>query len=130
MLESKGMGEFKSRQPAQGGDAAPGSDGKRIQLILRTGLVLSMVLMAAGMVLKLLSGHEDAGAVQVRQIFEGGIPVADRLMITGISILSLTPAFRVAALIVIWVRERDWRFVGVAVVVLIVLSIAIALGGG
>lgn len=112
------------------GSAAAGSDGKRIQLILRTGLALSMALMAVGMVMKLVSGDQSAGIVRIEQILEGGTPAADRLMITGVVVLALTPAFRVMALIALWSRERDWHFVGIAVVVLIVLGIAIALGGG
>lgn len=112
------------------GAAAPGGDGKRIQLILRAGLILSMGLMAIGMVLKLLTGNQEAGAFEVRAILDSGLPLADRLMMSGVVILALTPAFRVLALILIWIRERDWRFAITAVVVLIVLGIAIALGGG
>jgi len=47
------------------------------------------------------------------------------LMGAGVVVLALTPVARVLVLIGLWVRERDWRFVAVAGVVLVVLGVAV-----
>jgi len=47
-----------------------------------------------------------------------------------VTVLALTPALRVLALVAIWWRERDWRFVGVALAVVATLAVGIALGKG
>jgi len=51
-------------------------------------------------------------------------------MALGILALALTPALRVVTLIGLWSRERDWHYVRVAAVVLVVLAVAAGLGHG
>jgi len=48
----------------------------------------------------------------------------------GIVVLALTPAFRVLALVGLWWRERDYRFVVVALAVVATLAASVLLGKG
>jgi len=59
---------------------------------------------------------------------EGGTGLV--LSTLGVLVLALTPALRVLAVMLIWWRERDWRFVGVAVAVVATLAVGLMLGRG
>jgi hypothetical protein len=99
-----------------------------VQRLLRSGLALSFGLMATGFVAKLAQGAHDAPAVRLFRLGHG--PGADTIMAVGVLVLALTPALRVLSLIVLWTRERDWRYVRVAIVVLLVLVAAALVGHG
>ena len=104
-------------------------DHKRVQLLLRAGLALSTALMAVGLVLRLALG--ERGSPPLRLFELGSAPDLGLLLIgLGILALAMTPALRVLALVVIWARERDWRFVGVAVAVTLTLALSLAIGKG
>ena len=101
----------------------------RIQRLLDSGLRLSMVLISAGLLWALATGERTSVPVSL-----GSLPVdgssADRLIAAGLLALCFTPVARVVALIVIWSRQHDLRFVLTGVGVLVVLAIGIALGHG
>jgi uncharacterized membrane protein len=104
-------------------------DHKRVQLLLRVGLALSTALMTAGMLVRLARG--DHSSVPVRLFELGAAPDLGLLLIAlGILALAMTPALRVLSLVLIWGRERDWRFVGVALAVAVTLALSIVLGKG
>jgi uncharacterized membrane protein len=110
-------------------EATSKGEHRAVQFILRAGLLVASVLMAVGMVVHLISGHGRAPAVPLFSIFaqhEMGL----FLTALGVAVLGLTPMVRVAALVVIWARERDWKFVGVAFAVVVVLTAAVVLGKG
>jgi uncharacterized membrane protein len=117
------------------GGAAPVDAGTEepvrrfVQRVLRGGLAVAVALMTAGVVVKLAAGGDAARAVRLFRLGRRA-SAGDTLMAAGILVLALTPAFRVLSLIVLWARERDWRYVGVAVVVLIALLTAVAVGHG
>ncbi|HET8931399.1 MAG TPA: DUF1634 domain-containing protein [Acidimicrobiales bacterium] len=100
-----------------------------IQLVLRGGLVVAVVLMAIGLALKIASGSHHSADVKLFSILDAA-STADLVMALGVLALALTPAFRVIALVVLWARERDWRFVGVAVAVIVTLGLAVVVGHG
>jgi uncharacterized membrane protein len=100
-----------------------------IQLVLRGGLALSFVLMVVGLVLKAVGGDGSAPATPLFSLGAEGA-VGDTVMAVGILVLAATPAIRVLSLIVLWAREKDWHYTGVAVVVLVVLAAAAAIGHG
>jgi hypothetical protein len=106
------------------------TDRKSVQFLLQTGLVIATLLMTAGVVIKGLSGNFNAPAVGLFDLFRPELSLGDRLMAIGILALAATPAFRVVALLLLWFRERDWRFVAVAAIVMATLALAISLGGG
>jgi hypothetical protein len=100
-----------------------------VQVLLRTGLGVAVAMLVAGMSWKLASGVHRAGAVRLFGLGDADSG-PDLLMALGVLALAVTPAFRVLALVVIWSRERDWRFVGVATVVVLTLALAVVVGHG
>jgi uncharacterized membrane protein len=93
---------------------------------LRAGLVLSTVLLAGGLAARLVSGISDAPAA-LPWTFEGDLGMV--LSSLGVTVLAMTPALRVLALVVLWAKERDWRFVAVALAVVATLSAGVLLKG-
>ena len=100
-----------------------------VQWLLRIGLAILFVLMTVGFVTKLATGDQHSASVR---LFELGrsMRTGDRLMAVGILVLAATPALRVVSLVVLWAWERDWRFVTVALVVVMTLASAIVIGHG
>ena len=74
--------------------------------VLRLGVGASSVLLAAGLLLALI--HEADG-------------VAPIVLRTAIVVLLATPAARVAISVVEYIRERDWLFVALTLIVLLTL---------
>jgi uncharacterized membrane protein len=111
-------------------ELAPARDRDVVKALLRGGLGLSVGLMATGLVLRLASGATAAPGASLAQLFAGEVPWGDRLMGLGAVTLGLTPALRVLTLVALWTRERDWRFVAVAVLVVLTLGVSLALGVG
>ena len=75
--------------------------------VLRLGVGASSVLLAAGLLLPL---------------FGKGDRVAHTVLTTAIVILLATPAARVVISVVEYVRERDWLFVSLTLIVLLTLA--------
>ncbi len=100
---------------------------KYVGYTLRIGIVASACLLTAGLVVRLASGIYDAPATRPWR-FEGDLGLV--LSTMGVTVLALTPALRVVALVVLWARERDWRFVAVALAVVATLSVGVVLGRG
>jgi hypothetical protein len=77
--------------------------------LLFAGVTTSAVCLAAGLVLTLAGVSPDTANV---------------ILTTGLVILMITPLARVVASLVVYVRLRDWFFVGTTIVVFAVLLIA------
>ena len=75
--------------------------------VLRLGVGASSVLLAAGLLLALI--HEADGVAKI-------------VLTTAIVVLLATPAARVAISVVEYVRERDWLFVALTLIVLLTLA--------
>ena len=103
---------------------------RSVQFLLRAGLALSGALMAAGFALQFAQGALRSQGFAPRDLLVASLPLGERLMGAGILVLAATPAVRVLALLLLWTRERDFRFVAVALAVIATLAAAIALGGG
>jgi len=106
------------------------AERRDVQWLLRIGLTSAAALMLAGLVAALGGGPVPTTAWQPAELLTGSQTLSVRLSGLGIVILAATPAFRVVTLIMLWVRERDWKYVAVALVVGAVLALAIAAGGG
>lgn len=109
---------------------APSRDSLLVQRLLQTGLACAAVLMAAGLVVQLASGARISMPVRMVELTYASIPIGERLMGIGILVLAFTPVLRVVMLAGLWIRERDWRFVLVALSVVLTLGLAIAAGRG
>ena len=115
-------------------DQQANGEGRRrantfIQHLLDSGLRLSMVLISAGLLWALATGEQNSVPVRLGLLLADGSS-ADRLIAAGLLALCSTPVARVVALIVIWSRQHDVRFVLTGVGVLAVLAAGIALGHG
>ena len=104
-------------------------DRKLVQLLLRSGLVISMLLMGAGLIVNISTGHIESVSVGMFDLMNESMLLGDRLLGIGVLVLSLTPALRVITLTVLWTREKDWKFVGISIVVIIALIVSVSLGG-
>jgi uncharacterized membrane protein len=101
-----------------------------VRTVLRVGLFLSVVLILSGLALNLARGQDDAPAVRLGDLFAHGADPGLLLTANGIVVLALTPAVRVLALVGLWLRERDYRFVFVALAVVVTLAASVLLGKG
>ncbi len=103
----------------------------QVQRVLRVGLGLSVTLMVLGLAVTLARGeHGEAQAVRLGDLLSRDIDPGLALTASGILVLALTPAFRVLALVGLWWRERDYRFVAVALAVMATLGASVLLGKG
>jgi uncharacterized membrane protein len=118
--------------PVVRGDGAGSSDRlhRYVQWVLRVGLFGSVVAMTIGLSIHLASGAEDAPAVRLWALFQHTSDAGLALTAIGILMLALTPVFRVLVLVPLWWRERDYRFVAVALAVLATLALSVVLGKG
>ena len=98
---------------------------------LLTGSILSAGLLAAGLAVTLIQGQPrpegppPSGWTILREVARGeGAGLID----LGLFALMATPIVRVAVLAVGWGIDRQWRFLGVAVAVLVLLSVGLFLG--
>jgi len=84
---------------------------QRIGEVLRAGTILSSLLFAAGLLMA-LAGYHTA--------------LSDVLLAMAVVVLVATPALRVFVSVIEYVRERDWLFVALTVVVLCALGASVA----
>ena len=80
---------------------------QRIGEVLRVGTFLSSLLFAAGLVMALVGYRTELSQI---------------LLATALVVLIATPPARVVVSVIEYVRERDWFFVALTVVVLLALA--------
>jgi uncharacterized membrane protein len=89
----------------------PTTAGERLEriigVVLRAGVTISSVSLAAGLVLEMLGGPAAAAAAAPLHV--------------GIIVLLATPVARVIVSIVQYANERDWAFVALTSIVLVEL---------
>lgn len=101
-----------------------------IRAILVCGIAVSVALMAAGLALGVADGTG---------LPRGVVPIADlpaalralrpeAYLSLGLIVLIGTPFVRVAGSLVVFVRERDRRYVLVTAIVLLLMCVGLALG--
>lgn len=117
--------------PEAPGAPPHGSRGERrmVQVLLRSGLLVSAVLIAVGLGLAALHGQLVTHAVSVGELaalLRAGIPSG--YMALGILVLLATPILRVLSLIGGFAMDGDWRFACVALGVAVLLLAGILLG--
>lgn len=98
-----------------------------VQGALRAGLGVAFALLASGMIVAAFAGEAAARPVALRALF-GPLDLGSRLMGLGILVLGLTPVLRVLLLVLLWVREHDYRHAMIAAFVLLTLIVSIAFG--
>jgi len=105
------------------------SEERAVQLLLRGGLILSAALLVAGLAWALAASRLRRHGVSFRTVLHyllTGHPSG--LMALGLFVLLALPVARVVVLAVDFGRERDWRYMAVALTVLGFLALAVVLG--
>ena len=82
---------------------------RQLGRLLFAGVMSSALSLAAGLVLWVAGGYPAA---------------ANSILTAGLVILMITPLARVVASLVVYVRMRDWFFVGTTITVFVVLLVA------
>jgi len=101
-----------------------------IRGILLCGIALSVALMAAGLVLGVARGAGlPRGVVPLAELPRGLAALRPAAYLSlGLIVLIGTPFVRVAGSLVIFVKQRDGRYVLVTASVLLVMCLGVALG--
>ena len=116
-----------------------GSPGLQLGIswILRIGVILSLVLESAGLILnylytgdsslnlspKWLAGGENFfgfASSTLGSFFSGANPVS--IVALGVAVLVFTPYARVIAAVFYYAVEKDWKYVGITLLVLAVIT--------
>jgi uncharacterized membrane protein len=98
-------------------------DRRRVALVLRTGLVVATALLLIGLVAATLAGEDLSRPFRLRDLL-APTTFASWIIGAGVLGLAVTPAIRVLLLVALWISERDWRFVLVAMSVAASLAVA------
>ncbi|MBU7454988.1 DUF1634 domain-containing protein [Leuconostoc fallax] len=107
---------------------------REIGIILRIGVLLSVIVMILGFSLYLLSGAHTGFKYNTWPTNFGTIVLSSlrlkpgALMMLGLFLLILTPILRVIASIISFARIKDWQYVIITSIVLFILIIAISIG--
>jgi uncharacterized membrane protein len=110
-------------------DDRPADLEVRIPKLLRTGLVASLVLMAAGLAAAAALRSAPAGGFSLFEIPAALAAFDPRgLLGAGILVLVVTPLARVAASLAHFLRERDGLYVGLTALVAVNLVLAVFVG--
>jgi uncharacterized membrane protein len=129
------------QQSTDGGPTGPQRDyqmDRIISFVLRGGVLLSAGLLILGALLyfaRVLWGGAPANPLSyphtLGDVISGlahGDPLA--ILTLGLIVLLLTPVARVAISIFAFARERDWLYVGITTLVLLILLVSFLLGRG
>lgn len=109
-----------------------------VSFVLRSGVIVSAAVIIAGLVLLVyhgLAGLQGGIATAFNFPHTFGAVFAGVAKLDPVSVISLglllmiiTPVTRVAVSIIAFAMERDWRYVGITALVLLVLLVSFALG--
>ena len=101
-----------------------------IRSVLLCGIALSVALMAAGLVLGVARGAGlPRGVVPLAELPRALAALRPAAYLSlGLIVLIGTPFVRVAGSLVVFVRERDRRYVLVTTIVLLVMCLGVVLG--
>jgi uncharacterized membrane protein len=96
------------------------------------GLVISSVLMVAGLVLDVWLHRQVPTAVPSISDAIGRVLVGrpSGLLALGLLTLIATPIVRVLGAVAAFAHARDWRYAGISLIVLIIVITSVLLGRG
>jgi uncharacterized membrane protein len=104
-----------------------------ISNFLRLGVSLSAMVILIGVMMLFCSGNSGYPGttfpVTITTIIQGLLALKpDAVILTGLLLLILTPAFRVGVSIITFIWEKDYLYVAITSVVLVILVIGFLLG--
>lgn len=91
----------------------PGFD-RAVALVLRIGAFTAFFVMLAGVI--------------TRMFMDG--PLSTRIELAGVLIMLVTPVVRVFVALVLFLREKDWRYAWISAGVLLILLLGTMFGIG
>ena len=102
-----------------------------VQRVLVAGLAVAAVLILAGLVAALVAHHVvPHDVLKVAPALRRAVRMqGDGLLTLGLLMLILTPFLRVVGTALVFVWERDWRYVSITLLVLAVMIASLFLGG-
>ncbi len=105
----------------------------RIALLVRAVVFLSAALIFFGLVLYLATGtggYENGGCpVNPVLILSGALALKPcAVMMTGLFLLILTPILRVAVSVFVFLKEKDYLYVAITALVLVILLVSLVIG--
>jgi uncharacterized membrane protein len=105
---------------------------ERVHQILIVGLYTSVTFMVAGIILDLIFQRTlPTDVIPLPELWQRVVTLRPSAFFSlGLILLILTPLLRVIGSLGVFVRERDWRYVGVTFTVLVVMLISIYVGQG
>ena len=103
-----------------------------ISNILKAGVYFSSFLILVGIILTFMSGTSENLTIE-RYTFQEMITGLFKFdhysyLMFGIFVLILTPVLRILGLLVVYFKEKDYKFVRICIIVLLILCISLALG--
>lgn len=103
-----------------------------ISNILRCGVYISSALILIGIFLGLVKGvgsYLTLERYSFNRMFNGLVEFDYyAYLMFGIFILILTPIFRILGLLFVYLQEKDYNFVRICLIVLVILIISLTLG--
>jgi uncharacterized membrane protein len=99
---------------------------RQIRFVLLTGMVLSLSMMAIGLLWNMISPSSTnvtMGPWQAVQAMLNGDPIG--LIDLGIMLLIATPLIRILVALATFIKGKEWKFVAVSLIVLLVITMAI-----
>ena len=105
----------------------------KISNLLRVGVIISAVFILVGLIMFLITGNSGYSGSSfphsIGMIFNGLIALNSYgIILTGLLLLILTPVFRVGISIIIFFQEKDYLYMVITSIVLIILIISFLLG--
>ena len=100
---------------------------------LKIGVLLSAAIMGIGLTLFLITGNggypDHTFPTNPLVIFQGiALLKPYAIILLGLFILILTPVFRVGVSIIVFLKEKDFLYVKITTVVLVILIVSFLLG--
>jgi uncharacterized membrane protein len=97
-----------------------------IRLVLLAGMTASVVLIVLGMVMYAFLPHGTEVTLDPIQALQAALSGdAVGVLDLGIMLLIATPLLRVVTALLVFIQGREWKFVAVSAIVLLVVAIAI-----
>lgn len=103
-----------------------------ISNILKAGVYFSSFLILVGIILTFVSGTSGNLTIE-RYTFQEMITGLFKFdhysyLMFGIFVLILTPVLRILGLLAVYLKEKDYKFVRICIIVLLILCISLTLG--
>ncbi|MEG1503904.1 MAG: DUF1634 domain-containing protein [Enterococcus sp.] len=102
---------------------------RSIGYILRIGVIVSAVIILIGMLLLFFQPANDQVPTDLWLIFQGVLKLnGEAFIMLGLFCLILTPVLRVVVSIVAFAKEKDYLYVIITLIVLVILIIGMTFG--